>query len=159
MKLKRLGNKNAQKYKTLDDILRNTCVTDAGCYEWQGAINKDGYPACNVGGIFIGQLLHREVLRLHTGERPPVVMHLCDNRKCINPKHLRAGTVLANVQDMDAKNRRVVSVKFTSEQVANMIKRRQEGVPEKIVCNEFGVSRGYLWKLISGKHRGSNADN
>lgn len=159
MKQRLLGNVNAQKYKTLTDVLRNTRTTESGCREWLGAVNKDGYAACNIGGIFRGRLLHREVLRLLTGERPPVVMHTCDNRKCINPEHLTAGTVQANVQDMDAKNRRVVRIRFTAEQVAAMIQRRNEGVSEKAVCAEFDISRGYLWKLMTGKHRSLHANH
>jgi len=34
-----------------------------------------------------------------------VVMHLCDNRSCINPNHLKAGTKKDNTQDMIKKNR------------------------------------------------------
>jgi hypothetical protein len=158
MRLNSRGNTNAQKYKRLSDVLSNTKTTLTGCAEWQGAINKDGYAACNVGGIFRGQLLHREVFRLAINKTPSVVMHTCDNRKCINPAHLRAGSPQANVRDMDQKGRRVVYIKFLPEQVSAMLSARKAGVPEKVVCAEFGVSRGYLWKLKSGWNRRSHAD-
>jgi hypothetical protein len=36
---------------------------------------------------------------------PPEVMHTCDVRSCVNPKHLRAGTRKLNMADMRAKGR------------------------------------------------------
>lgn len=158
MRTKSIGNTNAQRYSALPDVLRNTHRTDTGCLEWLGAINKDGYAAVSVGGLFTGQLLHREVVRLITGEVPPVVMHICDNRKCINPEHLKAGTVQSNVADMDTKERRAVgfrngNARFTDAQVAAMLSAVSAGTPQRNVCAEFGVSRGYLWKLLTGKYR------
>jgi predicted XRE-type DNA-binding protein len=32
-------------------------------------------------------------------------MHICDNPKCINPDHLKAGTFKENSQDMSRKGR------------------------------------------------------
>ena len=34
-----------------------------------------------------------------------VVMHTCDNKKCINPKHLVAGTQKQNMEDAARKGR------------------------------------------------------
>lgn len=158
MRTKSIGNSNAQKYHCLEDVLRNTRSTETGCMEWLGAVNKDGYAAVSVGGIFTGQLLHREVLRLSTGMVPQVVMHQCDNRLCVNPTHLQAGTAQDNVLDMDTKGRRAVgsrngNSRFTDAQIATMVKDVKSGVPQRSVCEQFGVSRGYLWKLLAGKYR------
>jgi hypothetical protein len=56
---------------------------------------------------------HRAVWEQFNGPIPPhdsahgfVVMHTCDRRACCNPAHLRLGTQLDNVRDMDAKGRR-----------------------------------------------------
>jgi hypothetical protein len=36
---------------------------------------------------------------------PPEIMHKCDVRSCVNPKHLQAGTRKLNMADMKAKGR------------------------------------------------------
>ena len=89
------------------------------CWEWSGGTDKFGYG--KIGGILNGQpcvprqmLAHRVSWIIHYGEIPEgegahgtVVMHICDNPGCVNPKHLRLGTQSDNVKDMDAKFRHV----------------------------------------------------
>lgn len=98
----------ATKYRTLDDYLANTKMNN-GCLEWQGHVTTAGYG-------FVGShkgkhteqrsgLVHRRVYTLVTGDSPTVVMHTCDNRKCINPKHLKGGTQRDNIKDAANKKR------------------------------------------------------
>ena len=55
--------------------------------------------------------LHRVVYALHHGMHPDelpiggVVMHTCDNPRCINPNHLLLGTQQDNMDDKMAKGR------------------------------------------------------
>jgi len=81
---------------------------DPECHECTShGINKLGYPT--IGSEGITWHLHRYMYVQFTGEKPPVVMHLCDNRKCINLLHLKGGTQRDNVQDMIKKGRKVTS--------------------------------------------------
>jgi hypothetical protein len=64
-------------------------------------VNSSGYSVKHSG------LIHREVYVVCNGEIPEnmQVCHTCDNRRCINPKHLWIGTLADNQNDKIKKNR------------------------------------------------------
>jgi len=70
------------------------------CINWQGAINSEGYGVTWLNGKI--SYAHRAVMDAKKGE---VVLHLCDNKKCVNPDHLKIGTHKDNSQDMVNKKR------------------------------------------------------
>lgn len=102
---KHQGHRWPQRYHTVEDVLAN-CTQVGECLEWNGALHRNGYAKIGKTKMFKTQLLHREIyLYLHPDEAPEVVMHTCDNPKCINPNHLKGGTQQDNVDDMMAKGR------------------------------------------------------
>lgn len=70
---------------------------DNGCWEWLGNKDKDGY---GVTGFKVGRTnrAHRIAYALFVGAPPPalVVDHVCRNRGCVNPEHLRLVTPTVN---------------------------------------------------------------
>lgn len=78
---------------------------DTGCWDWTGPKAIAGYGRFRVNNRI--EFAHRFSYRLHHGElvEGMVVMHSCDNPKCVNPEHLSQGTKSDNALDMYAKGR------------------------------------------------------
>lgn len=75
------------------------------CWIWTSTI-RGGYPSIGIEGSEIGA--HRLSLAMHNGE-PEIsnlqCLHSCDNKRCVNPEHLRWGTQKENIQDMLSRGR------------------------------------------------------
>jgi|GEM_PF-581540 len=126
------------------------------CWLYTGKTTR-GYGRITVKGKQF--LTHRLAWTLanQSDPGPLLVCHTCDNPPCCNPKHLFLGTVLDNSADMKAKGRSAVrlgetrkrkrGLKLTVEQVASI---RRDVRPDRIVAEEYGVSKGTIWKIRSG---------
>ena len=76
------------------------------CWLWTAPPrNGWGYGQIRVDGK--KEYPHRLSYILHKGPIPKdmVILHSCDNRKCVNPDHLSVGTPADNLQDMRNKGR------------------------------------------------------
>lgn len=73
---------------------------------------------------------------LINGFYPPVVRHSCDNRKCINPEHLIAGTVSDNIQDMIERKRHANYVSIEEE--IRCFSLREQGLEYQEIADIMG---------------------
>lgn len=76
------------------------------CWEWIGSLNEEGYGIVTHQENFVGKSwpAHRLSLHLHGIVLDPelVVDHICRNRTCVNPKHLRMVTRTINSKENTA---------------------------------------------------------
>jgi hypothetical protein len=96
-----------QKSKTLREALERKLSWNGECLEWTGALTGSGY------GFFDFKrkqyLAHRASYTVYKGKIPKgkMIRHMCHNPKCCNPKHLKTGTHLDNMQDAVKAGRNV----------------------------------------------------
>lgn len=127
------------------------------CWPWTGKRQSSGYGRLSLpGGKQIGA--HRLSFENKTGETAEVVMHTCDNPWCVNPAHLRGGTMADNMADMREKNRdnRTVRPRGEAHHRARLtednvreIKRRSDEKPGKLAA-EFGVKYAVIHRIRAG---------
>lgn len=89
-----------------------------------------------------------------------MVCHTCDNRACVNPKHLWLGTQADNLRDMVGKGRsnrgeKHWNSKLTEGQVADMRKRRGEGMLIREIASKFNISRAQAQRVVTGERWGA----
>ena len=144
--------------KTLNEFWKKIDVKNAeDCWNWLGAINKDGYGRPR----FKGQLIYSHRLSLQYSEpnldlTGKVVMHICDNPKCCNPKHLLVGTHADNQSDKFKKNRQAKGEKngmslLTKEKVLEAREKYKKGdITYKKLAEEYKVCKDTMQKAIRG---------
>lgn len=129
------------------------------CWPWTGKRQRQGYGRLGVGAEKqIGA--HRLSYQIATGKNPPVVMHTCDHPWCVNPAHLRGGTMAENMADMREKGRahplklirpsgEVHHRAKLTEDMVREIKSRPDEKPGKLAA-EFGVKSAVVQRIRKG---------
>lgn len=72
-------------------------IQESECWEWQGYINDSGYGifAINRGDRLRAHRVSYSVFK-NTPNIKMIIDHICRNRKCVNPDHLREVTPQIN---------------------------------------------------------------
>ena len=78
-----------------------------------------------------------------------VIRHCCDNRKCINPEHLIAGTQSENMHDRKRPGKKYM--KLTREQAATILLRLFIGEGGSALAREYGVSAQMVSHIKHGR--------
>ena len=146
---------------SLDTRLRNIgwTVTENGCWEWNGALDNNGYGqlAVNRGRPWKAYRIAYEAWVKVPADNVDIC-HRCDNPKCINPGHLFEGSRQVNVDDAVSKGRNVHGErcphKLTDLQVAAIRERYAAGgISQRVLGKEFGVSQSQISNVVLWKHR------
>ncbi len=124
-----------------------------GCWEWQTPGDPKHYPKFKLRGE--GTLdAHRFSYLLFIGSIEPglFILHKCDNRRCVRPDHLVAGSAKDNAKDAFAKGRMAppVQAKLTEFQVAQIKQALRQGENRASIASRFGVHRATIGKIERG---------
>lgn len=119
------------------------------CWEWQAARQSSGYGAfAYTPKRIITAHRFSWALANNEGNLPDsnlVVMHLCDNKLCVNPSHLTLGTVAANNLDAINKGIRLSIEEYVGIPVLNEVCRH--GHPRTLENTTFRKKQGYPYAL------------
>ena len=133
------------------------------CWEWT-ASKRNGYGQIGRGRQGEGkEYAHRLSWKLHNGSIPEglCVCHHCDNRGCVNPRHLWIGTRADNLRDMTQKGRRSYNTgtrgearwnaKFTERKIYEVNELLDEGkLTHCEIADRYGVCRSTITSIHTG---------
>ena len=131
---------------------------DGECWNWTAATRSTGYGCLKVARRLISA--HRFSFVLHFGDVPEgkIVCHTCDNRACVRPEHLFAGTPKQNVDDMDSKGRanrpcgeNHGSSKLTDAKVRQFFAMRLLGFSNRKIAALSGVGASTVNEIMAGR--------
>lgn len=122
-----------------------------GCWEWAGPVAVVGYGAIRMGqrGDRTQVYAHRLSYVIHRGPigEGQLVLHSCDNRLCVNPTHLRLGSISDNMRDKFLRGR--CHGKLTAAQRDEAASRIARGeLTPADAEREYGLQSGNAKKLM-----------
>jgi hypothetical protein len=129
-----------------------------GCWEWTDAKDKSGYGYYRAPTATAGKAHRFSALIAGLDITQPVIRHLCNNPSCVNPDHLRAGSVKDNSDDKVAASRQPMGItngraKLTEQQVLEI---RAKYIPwtysTTMLAKEYGVSSVMISDIVNKRN-------
>jgi hypothetical protein len=162
--LKNPGPKECNE-RIREKLLKNS-VRNSDCLEWQGYIPEKGV---HYGMMYYPKTkkyhaVHRLSYVVFKGEIPDgfCVLHSCDNKKCIEPSHLRLGTKKENSKDMVDRKRHPYLIKnrgsahhkakLNEEKIKEIIELRKMGLTLVQISEKFGMHYSMIGYICQGKN-------
>ena len=125
------------------------------CLECHLEPNAKGYCYVSVGGrnglrIRAHRLIY--MVAHETTAEDIMVLHSCDNRRCILDDHLFAGTALDNTIDMIQKGRaKFVQPRTDHRWREDIMRLYEDGLNRFQIAEKLGISPNTVWNYLSPK--------
>lgn len=140
-------------------IFSRVLKTDSGCWLYTGGLQSGGYGVVSIKNRSV--YAHCLAYRLRVGAIPKglCVLHKCDVRRCINPKHLFLGTRGENNTDRETKGRsddrrgeRNTQVKLDAKRIARIRRIYRTGkFSQREVGEMFDISQQHVSLIVRGE--------
>jgi hypothetical protein len=126
---------------------------DDDCWLWRACIDTEGYGRFAMGRYPVKA--HRISWQVHFGDiGEMMVLHRCDVRSCVNPRHLFLGIHSDNMRDMTDKGRKVGksgTPKLSLEKARDIRRLRAEGMLMKELAARFGIDKSTVVRIVGDK--------
>ena len=141
-----------------EDLLKatlfNRCrLSEGGCWEWRKT-SRAGYGLFYKGNRYYAA--HRISYETFVGPIPEGlhILHSCDNPGCINPDHLRPGTVKENMADREARGRRDVKgeqIGTSKVDALDVLEIRASKLTLEKLGEKYGLSATHVGRIRAGE--------
>lgn len=143
------------QYIPLEKRLWASIKKTDNCWLWTGATSHNGYGVIRASRERRTIRVHRLIWELNNGRVASglMVLHTCDNRRCVNPKHLFLGNAAKNTADMLNKKRgRGAPRRLSEETIANISKGKPESESWAAFAKRNGVCPATAWNIVNGSY-------
>ncbi len=123
------------------------------CWEWTGTITSDGYGRAQCAKEKWSA--HRLSYHIFRGPIPNglFICHTCDNKKCVNPSHLYAGTAQDNSNDAVERGLQPRGIDMHNSVLTPKDVReiRCSEKSSRALAKQFSVSQATIMKVLTGR--------
>lgn len=127
-----------------------------GCWVWMLSARKSGHATMRVNGHTVSA--YRIAYQVGVGPIPPgaMVLHRCDNPRCIRPDHLELGGQAKNMADCSARRRTARGAhngqaRLSATAVGEIRGLRSSGTSQSAVAARFGVTGSTVGRIWRGE--------
>lgn len=138
--------------KVIENFHRKLELVSNGCVVWKGSLSEKGY------GVFYFHnsriRAHRFSYQTYKGQllKSKCIDHICRNRACVNPEHLRQVTfrinALENSRGIAVKNSKKIKCKKNHPLISGNLVKRKDGRRECKKCATKSSMKSRARKLL-----------